>query len=214
MFSSSSSEPFLCASPSLPLSPHTDTHPLSRAQDMGKIEAGKLDIEIRAFDLNELSSDARFFSTAAKKKGLEFIEDVDSFPVEVMGYVQAPSVPFSAVLTLLPRHSDMPRLRQVVANLLANAIKFTKEGAITLRVKKVEEDENSIKVQWQVQDTGVGIRKEAAAMLFQPFRQADISTSREFGGTGLGLSISKSVRRPSFPPPSPFDLLLTLLPRP
>jgi signal transduction histidine kinase len=105
----------------------------------------------------------------------------------------------------------MPRLRQVVTNLLANALKFTKDGSITLRVKKVEEDETSVRVRWEVQDTGVGIRKEAISSLFQPFRQADVSTSRQFGGTGLGLSISKNVRlfssSSSFSSPSAYPFL-------
>ncbi|GJN92975.1 hypothetical protein Rhopal_006020-T1 [Rhodotorula paludigena] len=146
---------------------------IGQVLDMGKVEAGKLDLESRAFDLNELSSDARLFATAAKKKGLRFVEDVDEFHQQVMG--------------------DMPRLRQVLTNLLSNAVKFTKSGSITLRVKKLAEDGRSVRVCWTVQDTGVGIRKEAISQLFKPFHQADVSTSRQFGGTGLGLSISKNL---------------------
>ncbi|GAA5862383.1 hypothetical protein JCM8547_007623 [Rhodosporidiobolus lusitaniae] len=146
---------------------------IGQVLDMGKVEAGKLDLELRAFDLNELSTDARLFSTAARKKGLDFVEDIEHFNVQVLG--------------------DMPRLRQVLTNLLSNAIKFTKQGSITLRVNKLEEDEASLTVQWQVQDTGVGIRKDAQSSLFKPFHQADVSTSRQFGGTGLGLSISKNL---------------------
>jgi len=140
---------------------------------MGKVEAGKLDLECRPFNLNELSSDARLFSTAASKKGLKFVEEIDKFSPEVLG--------------------DMPRLRQVLTNLLSNAVKFTKKGSITLRVKKLAEDDKSIKVRWEVQDTGVGIKREAISSLFKPFHQADVSTSRQFGGTGLGLSISKNL---------------------
>lgn len=157
-------------------------------QDMGKVEAGKLDLESRAFDLNELSSDARLFATAAKKKGLRFVEDVDEFHQQVMG--------------------DMPRLRQVLTNLLSNAVKvrhcvpspcfdrlptrnnqqFTKSGSITLRVKKLAEDGRSIRVCWTVQDTGVGIRKEAISQLFKPFQC-------------VTLSLCLSAR--SSPPPEP-----------
>ena len=140
---------------------------------MGKVEAGKLDLESRPFNLNDLSSDARLFSTAASKKGLDFVEEIDRFSTEVLG--------------------DMPRLRQVLTNLLSNAVKFTKKGSITLRVKKLSEDDKSIKVRWEVQDTGVGIKREAISSLFKPFHQADVSTSRQFGGTGLGLSISKNL---------------------
>ncbi|GAA6024115.1 hypothetical protein JCM11491_001095 [Sporobolomyces phaffii] len=146
---------------------------IGQVLDMGKVEAGKLDLESRPFNLNDLSSDARLFSTAASKKGLDFVEDIDEFSTEVLG--------------------DMPRLRQVLTNLLSNAVKFTKRGAITLRVKKLTEDDHAIKVRWEVQDTGVGIKREAISSLFKPFHQADVSTSRQFGGTGLGLSISKNL---------------------
>ncbi|GAA5972278.1 hypothetical protein JCM21900_002570 [Sporobolomyces salmonicolor] len=146
---------------------------IGQVLDMGKVEAGKLDLESRPFDLNELSSDARVFSTAASKKGLKFIEDIDEISPQVLG--------------------DMPRLRQVLTNLLSNAVKFTKEGSITLRIKRLQETGDSIRVRWEVQDTGVGIRKEAISSLFKPFHQADVSTSRQFGGTGLGLSISKNL---------------------
>ncbi|GAA5934087.1 hypothetical protein JCM10213_008521 [Rhodosporidiobolus nylandii] len=141
--------------------------------DMGKVEAGKLDLENRPFDLNDLSSDARLFSSAAAKKGLDFIEDIDVFNTQVFG--------------------DKGRLRQVLTNILSNACKFTKQGAVKLRIKQVAEDDDSITVQWQVQDTGVGIREEAISSLFQPFHQADVQISRQFGGTGLGLSISKNL---------------------
>ncbi|BGP50155.1 hypothetical protein JCM10450v2_006066 [Rhodotorula kratochvilovae] len=142
-------------------------------QDMGKVEAGKLDLENRAFNLNDLSADARLFSTAARKKGLEFIDEVDEFQAQVIG--------------------DMPRLRQVLNNLLANATKFTRSGWIKFSAKNVAEDDESVTVRWVVQDTGVGIRKEAISTLFKPFHQADVSTSRLFGGAGLGLSISKNL---------------------
>ncbi|GAA5820583.1 hypothetical protein JCM10212_006418 [Sporobolomyces blumeae] len=146
---------------------------IGQVLDMGKVEAGKLDLESRPFNLNDLSSDARLFSTAASKKGLKFVEDIDEFSTEVLG--------------------DMPRLRQVLTNLLSNAVKFTKEGSITLRAKKISEDDKTIRVRWDVQDTGVGIKREAISSLFKPFHQADVSTSRQFGGTGLGLSISKNL---------------------
>ena len=123
---------------------------IGQVLDMGKVEAGKLDLENRPFDLNDLSADVRLFSTAAKKKGLEFRDDVDDFGSSVIG--------------------DMPRLRQVLNNVLSNAIKFTKVGSITLRAKRVAEDGESITVRWEVEDTGVGIRKEAIASLFKPFQ--------------------------------------------
>ncbi|GAA5980667.1 hypothetical protein JCM11641_000169 [Rhodosporidiobolus odoratus] len=146
---------------------------IGQVLDMGKVEAGKLDLEARPFDLNQLSSDASFFATAVHKKGLGFIEDIDTFDSQVLG--------------------DVSRLRQVIGNLLSNAIKFTKTGSIKLVIKRISEDAKSVTVLWQVKDTGVGIRKEAIKLLFKPFQQADISTSRQFGGSGLGLSISKNL---------------------
>lgn len=117
---------------------------------MGKVEAGKLDLEIRPFSLNELSTDVGLYAMTATKKGLQFEEDVDKFDRPVMG--------------------DMPRLRQVLVNLLGNAIKFTPRGTITLRIKRVEEDETGVLVRWQVADTGIGIPKETIQALFQPFQ--------------------------------------------
>lgn len=123
---------------------------LIAAQDMGKVEAGKLELEIRPFCLNELSTDVGLYAMAAKKKGLAFEEDFDKFGTRVLG--------------------DMPRIRQVMVNLLGNAIKFTTHGKITLRIKKADEDDSSVLVRWQVQDTGIGISKEAVPALFQPFQ--------------------------------------------
>ena len=117
---------------------------------MGKVEAGKLDLEIRPFSLNELSTDVGLYAMTATKKGLQFEEDVDKFDRPVMG--------------------GMPRLRQVLVNLLGNAIKFTPRGTITLRIKRVEEDETGVLVRWQVADTGIGIPKETIPALFQPFQ--------------------------------------------
>lgn len=141
--------------------------------DMGKVEAGKLDLEHRPFLLDEIITDARIFSIAADKKGLAFVEDVAPlFPKHVVG--------------------DMPRLRQVISNLLSNAIKFTSQGSVTLRVRQ-EEDASRVVLTFQVVDTGIGIRKESISSLFKPFHQAETSTSRLYGGTGLGLAICKNL---------------------
>ncbi|KAL8283876.1 hypothetical protein RQP46_005308 [Phenoliferia psychrophenolica] len=142
--------------------------------DMGKVEAGKLELEERPFRLSQVVEDAQLFSLSAIKKGLAFLEDVSfTYTDDLVG--------------------DMPRLRQVLTNLLSNAIKFTSKGTITLRVRQEEATKKGIRVRFEVEDTGVGIKEEAIPLLFQPFHQADSSTARMFGGTGLGLCIAKNL---------------------
>ncbi|KAM0746104.1 hypothetical protein T439DRAFT_360678 [Meredithblackwellia eburnea MCA 4105] len=142
--------------------------------DMGKVEAGKLDLESRPFRLEDVIADARLFSMSASKKGLTFTEDIAyTFQDILMG--------------------DMPRLRQVISNLLSNAIKFTRMGSVTLRVHQQDETATVVRVRFEVEDTGVGIKEEAVPFLFQPFHQADASTARMFGGTGLGICIAKNL---------------------
>jgi CheY-like chemotaxis protein len=97
------------------------------------------------------------------------------------------------VLCLIECSSDVGRLRQVLTNLLTNAIKFTARGFITLEVAELSEDNDSLLVRFDVRDSGCGISSEGLSRLFQPFSQADPSTARRFGGTGLGLSISKNL---------------------
>ncbi|ORY59038.1 hypothetical protein BCR35DRAFT_201665 [Leucosporidium creatinivorum] len=161
--------------------------------DMGKVEAGKLDLEHRPFLLEDIIADARIFSVAASRKKLAFTCEADSslFAGQVLG--------------------DMPRLRQVIANLLSNALKFTKDGTITLRVRQEGETRNEIHVRFEVEDTGVGIKQEAIPQLFKPFQQADASTARQYGGTGLGLCIAKNVRLCPPPPRSLQQLTLASL---
>lgn len=114
------------------------------------------------------------FRTAASKKGLLF-KDTQSeiYQGEILG--------------------DLPRLRQVLLNLLANSVKFTKKGFINLHCSQVSETAATIRVKFIVEDSGIGIAKDVIPMLFQAFQQADSTTSREHGGTGLGLAISKRV---------------------
>ncbi|SCV73981.1 BQ2448_6411 [Microbotryum intermedium] len=142
--------------------------------DMGKVEAGRLDLEHRPFSIDEILNDARMFSTSAEKKGLTFKEQIGPYyHGTVLG--------------------DMPRLRQVLANVLSNAIKFTKKGGITMHLEQEHETESHVQIRFEVHDTGVGIKKDAIPLLFKPFHQADASTARQFGGTGLGLCIAKNL---------------------
>ncbi len=143
--------------------------------DLSKIEAGKLLIESHVLDLCLLIEEvAAMLAPKAEEKGLDLL-------------VQYPPG--------LPRHfsGDGGRIRQVVTNLLANAIKFTPSGEILIAVKGQGEDIPSFQLQISVTDTGIGIPHEKIGLLFAKFSQADTSTTRKYGGTGLGLAISKQL---------------------
>ena len=143
--------------------------------DFSKIEAGKLDLEVLDFDLSSvLANFADSMSVRAHEKGLELICAAD------------PSVP--AML-----RGDPSRLRQILTNIAGNAIKFTKEGEVFVRVALLQETEEDVTLRFSVRDTGIGIPKEKIGHLFEKFTQADASTTRQYGGTGLGLSISKQL---------------------
>ena len=140
--------------------------------DLTKLDSGAIDFEritFEPYDVLEGVSD--LFQARASIKGLTIeIEAKEGSKVSALG--------------------DPNRLRQVLSNLVSNAVKFTTEGAITLRMERSSHESRS-HLQFEVEDTGIGIRPEHAERLFDPFIQADRSTSREFGGTGLGLAISK-----------------------
>ncbi len=141
--------------------------------DFSKIEAGKLDIEKVPFSLVEtVEGVGELLIPRAEDKGVELIVDLD------------PSIPDMLV-------GDPTRLRQVALNLAGNAVKFTEQGSVSLVVRAAgEPGDGAIRLRFEVRDTGIGLSPEQQAKLFQPFAQADSSTSRKFGGTGLGLSIS------------------------
>lgn len=139
--------------------------------DFSKIEAGRLEFEEINFPLRPSVEDAWLaLKHSALKKGLRFEIRMDpDLPVYVRG--------------------DPGRLRQILSNLLSNAIKFTNEGGIVLSVALLRENETDDLIRFEVSDSGIGISPEQQKRLFQPFSQADSSTTRLFGGTGLGLSI-------------------------
>jgi len=139
--------------------------------DFSKIEAGKLNIERIEFDLREtVRGAAETLAVVARSKGLQLECDIASdVPVAVAG--------------------DPTRLRQVLTNLLGNAIKFTETGGVTLRVRLDSSNPQNATVHFAVQDTGIGIAKQNLHQIFEAFAQADSSTTRRYGGTGLGLSI-------------------------
>ncbi|MBW1888445.1 MAG: response regulator [Deltaproteobacteria bacterium] len=141
--------------------------------DYSKIEAGKLELETIDFDLRTTVEDVTdILATLAFEKGIELVCLVQS------------DVPSSL-------KGDPGRLRQILMNLLGNALKFTKKGDVVVRVSLEEEDKRQIKARFEVSDTGIGIPQDRINKLFQSFAQADASTTRKYGGTGLGLAISK-----------------------
>ncbi len=140
--------------------------------DFSKIEAGKVELELIDFDVREcIETTLRTLVLRAEEKGLELLCDI------------APELP-----TII--RSDFTRLRQVLFNLVGNAIKFTSEGQVVLAVEVEREDGGDRILHFTVSDTGIGIPKEKQALIFDAFAQADASTTREFGGTGLGLTIT------------------------
>jgi two-component system, sensor histidine kinase and response regulator len=139
--------------------------------DFSKLEAGKADLDLVDFDLRErLEMTLRTLALSADQKGLELLCDV------------APSVP--AVV-----RGDPARLRQILVNLIGNALKFTAQGEVLVKVTQTDQPEGGI--QFTVSDTGIGIAPEKQSLIFDPFTQADNTTTRNYGGTGLGLAITK-----------------------
>ena len=139
--------------------------------DLSKIDAGKLALELDDFSLTAmLDNVSALMSEQARAKGLTIIVDIGDTPAWV--------------------HGDITRLRQALLNYAANAIKFTEQGAITLRVRVQQPLPSGYLLRFEVEDTGIGISKEQRKKLFQAFEQADVSTTRKYGGTGLGLAIT------------------------
>lgn len=143
--------------------------------DYSKIEAGKLKLENVEFNLRKLiGKTVNLFQPAVRQKGLRLDFFIESETGENF-------------------RGDATRIQQVLNNLLANAVKFTEQGGIELKISKADENENSVVLMFEVIDTGIGLSESEKATLFQPFMQADISTTRRFGGTGLGLAICKEL---------------------
>jgi signal transduction histidine kinase len=141
--------------------------------DFSKIEAGKLDLENVVFSLREsLAQTVKTLRRPAQEKGLDLALQVDPQVVDLVA-------------------GDPVRLRQIIVNLLGNAIKFTNAGGITLVVKKESQEPQHVIVRFTVKDTGIGIPPEKQKEIFSSFTQADNSMTRKYGGTGLGLAISR-----------------------
>ncbi|OKP90698.1 response regulator [Paenibacillus sp. P32E] len=143
--------------------------------DFTKMESGKMEMEEQLFELQTTIQEVfSLFSAEAGKKNLELAYFIDQ---------------------KLPRliYGDMARLRQVLINLVANAVKFTNQGGVYLVASRVSSEDHKMTVEFTIKDTGIGISPEKCDRLFQPFSQLDSSMTRKYGGTGLGLAICKSL---------------------
>lgn len=148
---------------------------VNRILDFSKIEAQKLDLDCIPFELAYLLEDiSEGVAVEAHKKGLEFILYI------------SPNVPTRLI-------GDPGRIRQVLTNLLGNAVKFTGEGEVYLKVEALEQNNADVVLKFSIKDTGIGIPEEKQKIIFEPFTQADGSTTRYYGGTGLGTTVSKKL---------------------
>ncbi len=148
-------------------------HLLNDILDISKIEADKLELEISSFNLHLVITDIiNILSLSAREKGVNLgISMEKDVPVTLKG--------------------DSGRLRQIIINLVGNAIKFTPRGSVTVQVRKEAEDEHTVTLMFLIRDSGIGVAADKLGQIFEPFTQADSSTTRKFGGTGLGLAICK-----------------------
>jgi len=143
--------------------------------DFSKIEADRFELEQIEFDLRKAIEEvASLFSPRAYSKGIEIHAMIDNLiPASLIG--------------------DPERLKQIIGNLVSNAVKFTNKGEIVITAKMISQTDKIINVAFKVTDTGIGISENDKQKLFEPFSQVDASTTRKFGGTGLGLTISKKI---------------------
>lgn len=147
---------------------------ISNILDFSKIEAGAVTFEQTTFAPAELLCEVKdMLENSALQKGLYFQLQTEELPAQVCG--------------------DPTRLRQVLVNLAGNAVKFTEHGGVTLSARCQQQDGNGCTLMFTVRDTGIGIKPEDQARIFEPFEQADAGTSRRYGGTGLGLGIARRI---------------------
>jgi signal transduction histidine kinase len=143
--------------------------------DLSKVEAGKMDLYLESFPLTELIDEiGAIVKPLVEKNKNTFVRDLAD-DIGVM-------------------HADVTKVRQAVFNMLSNACRFTESGTITLRIRRVREDDQEW-ITFEVVDTGIGMTPAQMGKLFQPFTQADVSTTRKYGGTGLGLALSRTLCR-------------------
>jgi signal transduction histidine kinase len=149
---------------------------LNDVLDVSKIEARRIELDRVAFDVRRLVADVvSLLKVRASEKGIFLVGECDG------------PVPDELV-------SDPTRIRQILVNLAGNAIKFTQTGGVTITTRFRQDDDRRV-LEFAVKDTGIGLSADERERLFQPFIQADVSTTRRFGGTGLGLTISRNLAR-------------------
>ncbi|HEX2535178.1 MAG TPA: two-component regulator propeller domain-containing protein [Chitinophagaceae bacterium] len=143
--------------------------------DFSKIESGKMELDRHSFNLRNIVEEVLdLFASKAAEIGLDLIYEMEyDVPPQIMG--------------------DSVRLKQVLINLVGNAVKFTQKGEIFLRVRLLSRENEAVRLKFEVHDTGIGIPEDKQARLFKAFSQVDSSTTRKYGGTGLGLAISKRI---------------------
>ncbi|MFL6300509.1 MAG: response regulator [Terriglobales bacterium] len=145
--------------------------------DFSKIEAGQMDLDAVSFDVRTCLEDTlASFGARASAKGLELALDI------------APDIPKHLI-------GDAGRLRQILVNLVGNAVKFTRSGEVVMRAVLQSEDDDEVRLLFEVADTGIGVAPEKHKIIFESFEQADGSTTREYGGSGLGLAICSQLIR-------------------
>jgi len=148
---------------------------IERILDISKIEAGKLELAHEAFDLHQLMhAVVAMFEAQAIDKGI------------AVNLLLDPEVPYALL-------GDPKRLKQILVNIIGNAVKFTQRGGVDIAVEMVEVDEDSTRLRFCIRDTGIGMSEQEQTMIFERFTQADSSITRRFGGTGLGTTIAKNL---------------------
>lgn len=148
---------------------------LDQLLDLSRIESGKLQLDVRVMDLDEVLERTSLISAhAANAKGLAL-------------HYRLPTLPLPRLM------GDAQRLTQVLVNLIGNAVKFTERGEVVLSIEQHEPEGNALRLHFEISDTGIGMSAEALTRVFEPFEQADSSTTRRYGGTGLGLAISRQL---------------------
>jgi PAS domain S-box-containing protein len=147
---------------------------ISDILDFSKIEAGKLDLEDAETDIYKIAENCiKVVAPVAAKNGITLFSEIDQ------------NIP--------PVYTDSLRLYQVIGNLMSNAVKFTTDGSVKLKIKILEKSDDRMKLKFSVKDTGIGLKSEEIEKIFSSFTQADSTVTRKFGGTGLGLTISNSI---------------------
>ncbi len=151
------------------------SHLISDILDLSRIESGKLELDVEPFDLADLTDDiTESFALRAEQKGLGFVTFL------------APDIATNLI-------GDSVRMRQVLVNLVGNAIKFTEKGEVTVTCELLRDSDDDVMAQFSVSDTGIGIPLEKQDKIFESFTQADGSITRQYGGSGLGITISKKL---------------------